>query len=96
MPGIGAVTVISVYGIQRKLRNGVAYATTTVQRTLRLLNQLALPSARAADFEPARRKNGACFDYAPPSTPMMNQIVRPRTPQLTAATHSGVSRQGDV
>jgi exonuclease III len=34
MPGIGAVTVISVYGIQRKLRNGVAYATTTVQRTL--------------------------------------------------------------
>jgi endonuclease/exonuclease/phosphatase family metal-dependent hydrolase len=31
---LGAITVVSVYGLMRRLRNGVDYATTTVHRTL--------------------------------------------------------------
>jgi len=34
MPGVGVVTVASVYGLMRRLRNGVDYATSTVHRTL--------------------------------------------------------------
>jgi len=32
--GFGTVTVVSAYGLMRRLRNGIAYATSTVHRTL--------------------------------------------------------------